>query len=152
MTLLRLAKSVVVAALVLTAAPVVATAAPQAESLYWIRFADNFARCLDSNAGGDVYTHSCQDRNDHQKWDNYTPGKFRNKKTGLCLAGGKSSVFTTSCTVNATDWRTSSATKKRFTNVSTGLCLHNQGGHGQAVGLRACQSGTAYWTTTKLRS
>lgn len=131
----------------LTTAPAAATAAP-AEALYWIRFADPLARCLDSNLNGDVYTHNCQDGNNYQKWDNYTPGKFRNKRTGLCLAGGQSSVFATSCTVNATDWRTSSTTKKRFTNVSTGLCLHNQGGHGQAVGLRACVSGTAYWTTT----
>ncbi|SDO47102.1 RICIN domain-containing protein [Lentzea jiangxiensis] len=149
--LLRITGLLAATALVLVAAPAGA-AAPQAESLYWIRFADNLARCLDSNAQGDVYTHNCQDRNDHQKWDNYTPGKFKNKRTGLCLAGGQSSVFTTSCSVNATDWRTSSTTKKRFTNVSTGLCLHNQGGHGQAVGLRACQSGTAYWTMTKLRS
>ena len=151
-TLLRLAASVAATALALTAAPAMATAAPQAESLYWIRFAGGVQRCLDSNSQGDVYTHDCQDGNNNQKWDNYTPGKFRNKRTGLCLAGGQSSVFTTSCTVNASDWTTSSSTKKRFTNVSTGLCLHNQGGAGQAVGLRACVSGTAYWTETRFSS
>ncbi|WP_394617068.1 ricin-type beta-trefoil lectin domain protein [Lentzea sp. JNUCC 0626] len=150
--LFRLVGSVAAAALVLTAAPVAAIAAPQAEALYWIRFAGEFQHCLDANFEGAVYTHACQDRNDHQKWDNYTPGKFRNKKTKQCLAGGRTSVFTTSCDVAESDWRTSSGTKKRFTHVSTGLCLHNQGGHGQAAGLRACVSGTAYWTTTLLRS
>jgi hypothetical protein len=35
----------------------VATATPQAESLFWIRFAAGVQRCLDSNSAGDVYTH-----------------------------------------------------------------------------------------------
>lgn len=150
-TLLRIAGLVAAAMVVCAAAPAVATAAP-AESLYWIRFADNLARCLDSNDQGDVYTHDCQDGNDRQKWDNYASGKFRNKKSGRCLAGGRTSVITTTCTVHESDWRTSSTTKKRFTNVASGLCMHNQGGDGQAVGLRACQSGTAYWTETHFGS
>ncbi|GAA3689644.1 hypothetical protein GCM10022267_90420 [Lentzea roselyniae] len=84
--LLRLAGSVTAVALVFTAAPAVATAAPQAESLYWIRFAAGVQRCLDANLEGSVYTHACQDRNTYQQWDNYALGKFRHKRTGLCLA------------------------------------------------------------------
>ncbi|RSN25582.1 hypothetical protein DMC61_27805 [Amycolatopsis sp. WAC 04169] len=90
---------------------------------------------MDSNSAGSVYTHACQDRNNNQKWNNYAPGKFKNKATGLCLAAG-----------------TSSTTNKYFTNVSTGLCLHNGGGQAEVVGLRVCRAGTALWTVTKLRS
>lgn len=150
--LVRLAGTVAAAALVFSAAPGVAAAAPQAESLFWIRFAAGVQRCLDSNSAGSVYTHVCQDGNNNQKWDNYAPGKFRDKATGLCLAAGVSSVFTGSCTANASDWTTSSTTNKYVKNVSTGLCLNNKGGEAEAVGLRVCRAGTALWTVTKLRS
>jgi len=150
--LVRIAASVATAALAFTAAPGVAAASTEAESLFWIRFAAGVQRCLDSNSEGSVYTHDCQDRNNHQKWNNYAPGKFKNKATGLCLAAGTSSVFAGACGVNASDWRTSSTTNKYFTNVSTGLCLHNSGGQAEAVGLRVCRAGTALWTVTKLRS
>jgi hypothetical protein len=151
--LLRLAGTIAAAALVFAGAPGVATAAPQADSFYWIKFAAGLQRCLDSNAQGSVYTHDCQDGNDNQKWNNYKPGKFKNKKTGWCLAAGASSVFTTAnCDSNATDWRTSSTTNKYFTNVSTRLCLNNRGGDGEAVGLRVCRAGTALWTETHFQS
>ncbi|MEU9065197.1 ricin-type beta-trefoil lectin domain protein [Streptomyces sp. NPDC048430] len=148
--LLRLAGSVAAVALLLTAAPAVATAAPQAENLYWIRFAAGVQRCLDANLAGSVYTHVCQDGNTYQQWDNYTPGKFRHKRTGQCLAAGSSSVFLTSCSVNASDWTTSSTTNKYIMNKSTGLCLDNDGGQAEAVGLRVCRAGTALWTMTRL--
>ncbi|PWK83587.1 ricin-type beta-trefoil lectin protein [Lentzea atacamensis] len=148
--LLRLAGSVTAVALMFTAAPAVATAAPQAESLYWIRFAAGVQRCLDANLEGSVYTHACQDRNTYQQWDNYALGKFRHKRTGLCLAAGTSSVFLASCSVNASDWTTSSTTNKYIMNKSTGLCLDNDGGQAEAVGLRVCRAGTALWTMTRL--
>ncbi len=130
-----------------------ATATPKAESLFWIRFAAVGAqRCLDSNSAGDVYTHVCQDGNNNQKWNNYTPGKFKNKATGLCLTAGPSSVSTGSCTVNASDWTTSSTTNKYIKNTVTGLCLDNDGGEAEAVGLRICRAGTALWKVSKLRS
>jgi hypothetical protein len=149
--LVRLAGAVAAAALVFTAAPAVATAAP-VESLYWIRFAAGVQRCLDSNSTGSVYTHDCQDGNNNQKWDNYAPGKFRDKATNMCLAAGSSSVFTTTCEVKGTNWTTSSTTNKYIKNTSTGLCLNNAGGESEAVGLRVCRAGTALWTVTKLRS
>jgi hypothetical protein len=148
--LLRLAGAVAAAAVVFAAAPGAATAAPQAGSLYWIRFAAGVQRCLDANAQGSVYTHDCIDNDDNQKWDNYAPGKFKNKKTGMCLAAGTSSVSTTGCSLNSTDWTTSSTKNKYFSNVSTGLCLNNKGGDSEAVGLRVCRAGTALWTVTKL--
>ncbi|ANZ42249.1 hypothetical protein BBK82_46280 [Lentzea guizhouensis] len=102
--------------------------------------------CLDSNAAGAVYTHNCNG-NDYQEWENYTPGKFRNKATQRCLGSNGNSVFTTAnCAAGSTNWTTTSGSPKHIKHATTGVCLHNAGGHGSAVGLAACGSATR-WST-----
>ncbi|WP_394361496.1 hypothetical protein [Amycolatopsis sp. SB7-3] len=84
-----------------------------------------------------MYTHVCQDGNNHQKWNNYAPGKFKNKASGLCLAAGTSSVFAGSCETNASDWRTSSTTKVLHQRVDRALPAQQwrSGGSRRSAGL-----------------
>jgi hypothetical protein len=60
----------------------VATATPQAESLFWIRFTAGVQRCLDSNSAGDVYTHVCQDGNNNQNGITTLPESSSTRRPG----------------------------------------------------------------------
>ncbi|RDI22253.1 RICIN domain-containing protein [Lentzea flaviverrucosa] len=131
-------------------APASATAAPAtqddvtAAAVVRILHASTRA-CLDSNSEGRVYTLSCNGNN-NQRWDNFTPGKFRNVATGLCLAGSNGgSIYTTSiCTNTATSWTTDGTSPTKIHHVPTGQCLNGPGGSPQAVGLDPCGSSTRW--------
>ena len=137
------AGAAVAAAATLLIAPGVASAATYIN----IKHANSPHRCLDANASGDVYTADCNG-GDNQKWENYasgTSGKFKNKKTGQCLAASSSAVFTTSCSSNTSDWRSDAGQPRYIWNTQTGKFLNNSGGHGEAVGPRVGRTGTSRW-------
>jgi hypothetical protein len=116
-----------------------------AASVSRILYASDHSFCVDAWPGDVVNTMLC-DGTDTQKWDNYTPGRFRNVGNGRCLGSDGNVVFTTACTSPSANWTTTSGSPKKFTHVPTGLCMHGYPIIQQRVVVVPCSLATR-WST-----
>lgn len=134
-------------------APSSATAAPApqgevgAAAVYYIRHVDLPHNCLTETAEHEVFLLECDNSVD-QQWDNYTPGRFRNVNSKLCLASNGSKVFTMKCGTPSSTWTTAPTSPKLIRHgVETGKCLTTNTGETWRYGfLVDCGQATRWYT------